>query len=136
MLSKLHRSTLLGFDVMSVMREICDTIMDEHRTGNTECFYEKLIGQHLYERCIPFLTQVDCFIQKGSTQVLVGRIDMEIAFNTLIELKVGPKIRQVDIDQLMKYVKAKQACGMRLKNAAVICFCTDNTVQIVHYLIN
>ncbi len=135
MLSKLHRSTLQGFDVMSVLREICNTIMEEHRTGNTECFYEKLIGQHLYERCIPFLTQVDCFVQQGSTQVHVGRIDMEIAHNTIIELKIGQKVRQADVDQLLKYVRAKKACGMNLKNAAVVCFRADNTVEFVNYIL-
>ena len=55
---------------------------------------------------------------------------MEIAHNTIVELKVGPRIKQPDIDQLMKYVRAKQACGMALHNAAVICFCTDNTIDI------
>jgi hypothetical protein len=61
---------------------------------------------------------------------------MEIAYNTLVELKIGPKVRQADIDQLMKYVRAKQACGMNLKNALVICFRTDNTVEIVHLKVN
>ncbi len=136
MLSKLHRSTLQGFDVMGVLREICDAIMRDHHSGQTECFYEKMIGQYLYERCIPFMTQVDCFIQQGCTQVLVGRIDMEIAHNTLIELKVGPRARQADIDQLMKYVRAKRACGMNLKNAAVVCFRTDGTVEIINYLVS
>ena len=136
MLSKLHRKTLQGFDVMSVMREVCDSIMRDHRSGHTECVYEKLIGQHLYERCIPFLTQVDGFIQQSSTQVYVGRLDMEIAHSTIIELKIGLKVRQVDIDQLMKYVRAKQACGMNLRNAAVVCFRTDNTVEIVNFVLS
>ena len=136
MLSTLRRKTVQGFDVMSMLREICDIIMREHHTGQTECVYEKLIGQHLYERCIPFLTQVDCFIQQSSTQIYVGRLDMEIAHTTIIELKIGPKVRQADIDQLMKYVNAKKACGMNLKNAAVVCFRTDNTVEIVNFVMN
>ena len=136
MLTRLQRSTMQSFDVVPVLRDICNTIMEEHRTGNTECFYEKIIGQYLYERAIPFLTQVDCFIQQAHTQVHVGRIDMEIAYNTIVELKIGPKVRQADIDQLMKYVRAKQACGMNLKNALVICFRTDNSVEFVHLKVN
>ena len=136
MLAKLHRSTVHGFDVMPMLREICNAIMDEHKTGNTECFYEKMIGQHLYQRCIPFLTQVDCFILHGHSQIHVGRIDIEVAHNTIIELKIGQKVRQADIDQLMKYVNAKKACGMNLKNAAVVCFRTDSKVEIVNFVIN
>ncbi len=119
---------------MGELKTACDDIMREHRSGHTECVYEKLIGQYLYDRCIPFQTQVDCFIQTSSTQVYVGRLDVEIAHSTIVELKVGLKVKQADIDQLMKYVRAKQACGMKLRNAAVVCFRTDNTVEIVNYV--
>jgi len=56
---------------------------------------------------------------------------MEIAHNTILELKVGASVKQQDITQLMKYVNAKRACGMRLKHAAVVCFRADHTVEIV-----
>lgn len=56
---------------------------------------------------------------------------MEVAHCAILELKVGACVRQQDLSQLMKYVRAKQACGMRVKHAAVICFRTDSTVEIV-----
>ncbi len=121
---------------MSILRDACDEIMKEHHSGHTECVYEKLLSQYFYERCIPFMTQVDCFIQTSSTQVYVGRLDIEIAHSTIVELKVGPRVKQADIDQLMKYVRAKQACGMKLRNAAVVCFRTDNTVEIVNFSVD
>jgi len=77
------------------------------------------------------MTQVDCFIQKGNTQVHVGRIDMELAHSALLELKVGACVRQQDVNQLMKYVNAKRACGLQVKHAAVICFRQDGQVEIV-----
>ena len=43
---------------------------------------------------------------------------MEVDHSTIIELKVGQRVKKADIDQLMKYVRAKKACGMALKNAA------------------
>jgi GxxExxY protein len=132
-LTTLRRSTLKSKSVIPLIRAACEDIIRDHPTGHTECFYEKLLSQYLYEQCIPFLTQVDCFIQRGNTQVLVGRIDMEVAHSTILELKVGVRVRQADIDQLMKYVRAKQACGMTLRNAAVICFRTDNHVEIVNF---
>jgi len=133
MLAKLKRSSLQCQDIMGMLREACDSIMSEHHSGHTECVYEKLLSQYFYERSIPFLTQVDCFIQKSSTQVYVGRLDIEIAHSTIVELKVGQRVKQADIDQLMKYVRAKRACGMKLQNAAVVCFRTDNTVEIVNF---
>jgi len=64
-------------------------------------------------------------------QVLVGRIDMEVAHCAILELKVGVGVRQQDVNQLLKYVHAKRACGMRVRHAAVICFRNDNRVEIV-----
>ena len=76
------------------------------------------------------MTQVDCFIQHGTTQVLVGRLDMEIAHTVILELKVGPRITSLDTAQLMKYVRAKIGCGMRLEHAAVVCFRDYKRVEI------
>jgi GxxExxY protein len=130
MLSKLKRDFCESFPVMEIIREACDEIMKEHSTGHTECVYEKLLSQYLYERCIPFMTQVDCFVQKGDTHVHVGRIDMEVAHTTILELKVGTAVKLQDLNQVMKYVKAKRKSGMDVQNAAVVCFRTDNTVEI------
>lgn len=130
MLSRLKRHMCDSLDVMGIVRTACNEIMREHGAGHTEYVYEKLLSQYLYERCVPFLTQVDCFVQKGETQVLIGRIDMEIAHNTILELKVGAAVRPQDLQQLCKYVHTKTACGMRITNAAVICFRTDGKVEI------
>ena len=117
-------------DIMHVVRAACREIMETHKCRQTECFYEKMLACHLYERGIPYMTQVDCFVQRGTTQILVGRLDMEIAHNTIIELKVAPRVTPADEAQLMKYVRAKRACGMRLEHAAVVCFRDDGAVEI------
>ena len=59
---------------MALVREACDSIMREHGPGHTECVYEKLLSHWFYERCVPFMTQVDCFIQKDEAQVLRLRL--------------------------------------------------------------
>jgi hypothetical protein len=74
MLRKLKRSYCEGLDVMSLVREASDSIMREHGPGHTECVYEKLLSHWFYERCVPFMTQVDCFIQKDEAQVLRLRL--------------------------------------------------------------
>jgi GxxExxY protein len=117
-------------DIMHVVRVACKEIMETHKCRQTECFYEKMLACHLYERGIPYMTQVDCFVQRGTTQVMVGRLDMEIAHNTILELKVAPRVTAADEAQLMKYVRAKRVCGMRLEHAAVVCFRDDGTVEI------
>lgn len=126
----LARHHLYG-DIMHVVRNAAKEIMETHRSRQTECFYEKMLACHLYERGIPYMTQVDCFVQRGTTQVLVGRLDMEIAHNTILELKVAPRITPMDEAQLMKYVRAKRACGMKLEHAAVVCFRDDATVEFL-----
>ncbi len=117
-------------DIMYVVRSACNEIMETHKCRQTESFYEKMLACHLYERGIPYMTQVDCFVQRGTTQILVGRLDMEIAHNTILELKVAPRVTAADEAQLLKYVRAKQACGMRLEHAAVVCFRDDGAVEI------
>jgi GxxExxY protein len=118
-------------DIMNVVRNACKEIMETHSTRQTESFYEKMLACHLYERGIPYMTQVDCFVQRGTTQVLVGRLDMEIASNTILELKVAPRVTAADQAQLMKYVRAKLACGMKIEHAAVVCFREDGRVEVV-----
>jgi GxxExxY protein len=118
-------------DIMNVVRNACKEIMETHSARQTESFYEKMLACHLYERGIPYMTQVDCFVQRGTTQVLVGRLDMEIASNTILELKVAPRVTAADQAQLMKYVRAKLACGMKIEHAAVVCFREDGRVEVV-----
>ena len=52
-----HRHHLYG-DVMWVVRRGCEEIMRVHRARQTECFYEKMLACYLYERGIPYMTQV------------------------------------------------------------------------------
>ncbi len=114
-------------NMMRLIRKLCMEIVKEYPIGHTECFYEKVLSQYLYERSIPCITQVDCFVQRPLSQVMVGRIDMEVAHTVLLELKVAPQIKQTDKDQLWKYIRAKKASGVRLEHAAVICFCTTSS---------
>jgi hypothetical protein len=64
-------------------------------------------------------------------QVHVGRIDMEVAHCAILELKVGASVRPQDVTQLLKYVNARQAVGMRVRRAAVVCFCAAGHVEVV-----
>ena len=128
--SKLKGSLENHRPIIQLVRILANKIIAEHRGGQTEAFYEKMLSTHLYERGVPYLTQVDCFVQQGTTPVYVGRLDMEINHDSIIELKVGAKIRKADITQLMKYVRSRHSTGMRVTSAAVVCFREDDTVEI------
>jgi len=132
MLAKLRSHSKCN-NVMDTIEKGCDLIMKEHGTGHTEAFYEKALSHYLYELCIPFLTQVDCFVQKSSAQIHVGRIDMEVSHSTILEFKVGTNVRPQDLTQLQKYIRARQACGIEIKCAAVICFRTDGKVEVCKF---
>jgi hypothetical protein len=68
--------------------------------------------------------------------VLVGRIDLEIDHTTILELKVAPHVSQKHVNQLMKYVRARQATGMYVRNAAVVCFTEEDSVEIRQFTFN
>ena len=51
-------------DIMWIVRRGCNEIMRVHKARQTEYFYEKMLACYLYERGIPYMTQVDCFIQQ------------------------------------------------------------------------
>jgi hypothetical protein len=55
---------------------------------------------------------------------------MEIAHNTILELKSAAGLAACDESQLMKYVRDKQICGMHVEHAAVVCFRYDGVVEI------
>lgn len=43
---------------MWVVRRGCEEIMELHKSRQTECFYERMLACYLYERGIPYMTQV------------------------------------------------------------------------------
>ena len=45
-------------DIMWVVRRGCQEIMELHKGRQTEAFYEKMLACYLYERGIPYMTQV------------------------------------------------------------------------------
>lgn len=55
---KSHRRHHVMFDVMKVVLEASAEIIQTHRGGQTEAFYEKMLSSHLYDKHIPFMTQV------------------------------------------------------------------------------
>jgi len=69
MLTRVKRSLCSDFNIEKIIVDACGDILREHHYGHTECVYEKLLAEYLYSRCIPYMTQVDCFIQKNRTQV-------------------------------------------------------------------
>ena len=85
---------------------------------------------HLYHHGIPCLKEVECFAMSGAVPVLVGRIDLEVDHTTILELKVAQKVLPKHVSQLMKYVRSRQASGMLVQNAAVICFTDQDSFEI------
>ena len=118
--------------VMDVVVRGCQRIMQQHRSGQTEAFYHRMLEVHLYHHGIPCLKEVECFAMSGAVPVLVGRIDLEVDHSTILELKVAPKITDKHIRQLRKYVRARQSTGMNVLNASVICFTEDDNILFHH----
>ena len=104
--------------------------MQQYRSGQTEAFYQRMLQIHLYHSGIPCLSEIDCFAMSGAVPVLVGRIDLEVDHSIILELKVGNQILPKHVQQLLRYVRARQATGMNVKHAAVICFTDADTVLV------
>jgi GxxExxY protein len=122
--------TRSAVNTMDVIAKGCKYIMDRHRSGQTEAFYHRMLEIHLYHHGIPCLKEVECFAMSGAVPVLVGRIDLEVDHTTILELKVAQKVLPKHVSQLMKYVRSRQASGMLVQNAAVICFTDQDSFEI------
>jgi GxxExxY protein len=117
-------------NTMEIVTRGCRHIMDSYKSGQTEAFYQRMLEIHLYHHGVPCLKEVECFAMAGAVPVLVGRIDLEVDHTTILELKVAQKVLPKHVSQLMKYVRARQASGMLVQNAAVIAFTDTDDFQI------
>lgn len=117
---------------MDTILKGCASIIQQHKSGQTEAFYHRMLQIHLYHHGIPSLSEVECFVFSGAVPVLVGRIDLEVDHTTILELKVAPRITEKHIRQLRKYVRARQSTGMHVQNASVICFTDDDSILYHH----
>lgn len=115
--------------LMKTVMKTCTDIMQRHRSGATEAFYQRMLAAELYHRGIPCLTEVEVFTMSGSVPVLVGRLDMEVDHSIILELKAAPAITPRHVQQLMKYVRARTSTGMSVVEAAVVCFTERDTVD-------
>lgn len=122
--------TRTAVSTMDVISSGCQNIMHHYKSGQTEAFYQRMLEIHLYHSGIPCLKEVECFAMSGAVPVLVGRIDLEVDHNTILELKVAQKILLKHVSQLMKYVRSRQASSMHVHNAAVICFTDKETFEM------
>jgi len=115
--------------LMDTIQRTCTTIIQRHKSGSTEGFYQRMLAAELYHRGIPCLTEVEVFTMSGSVPVLVGRLDMEVDHSIILELKTAPAITPKHVQQLMKYVRARSSTGMHVAEAAVVCFTERDTVE-------
>jgi GxxExxY protein len=115
--------------LMQTIQRTCTAIIQRHRSGSTEGFYQRMLAAELYHKGIPCLSEVEVFTMSGCVPVLVGRLDMEIDHSIILELKTAPSITAKHVQQLMKYVRARSSTGMHIVEAAVVCFTERDTVE-------
>ena len=112
-----------------IIQKACTDIMQQHKSGSTEAFYQRMLQVDLYHKGIPCLAEVDVFCLSGAVPVCVGRLDLEVDHSVILELKVASHITAKHIQQLMKYVRARTLTGMHVTEAAVVCFTDRDTVE-------
>ena len=115
--------------LMQTIQRTCTSIIQRHRSGSTEGFYQRMLAAELYHKGIPSLSEVEVFTMSGCVPVLVGRLDMEVDHSIILELKTAPAITSKHVQQLMKYVRARSSTGMHVVEAAVVCFTERDTVE-------
>ena len=120
-------------NIKQIIKDCSCSIMKKYKSGSTENFYHRALLAELYRRNIPALSEVDVVVMEGAVPVFVGRLDIEVQ-NTILELKVASCITQKHINQLLKYVRARQSTGMNVQNAGVVCFCSEGDRVDFHFL--
>jgi GxxExxY protein len=126
-----HSGYATRSDIIRVIQQGCQSIITKYGSGNTEAFYQRMLLLYLYERNIPSVAEIDCFVLNSDrTPVLVGRIDIEVQHDTILEIKVAASITDKHLQQLRKYVNARIETGMMVRHAAVVCFTEKEHVDI------
>ena len=115
--------------IMETIKLCAENVMARHRSGCTEAMYQRCLQAELYHRNIPTLAEVDVFTMSGSVPINVGRLDLEVDHRIILELKVAPRIMPKHIQQLQKYIRARQSTGMNVEGAAVVCWTDRDIVE-------
>ena len=56
--------------LMQTVQRTCVNIIQRHKSGATEGFYQRMLAAELYHRGIPCLTEVEVFTMSGCVPVM------------------------------------------------------------------
>ena len=106
------------------MNEISQEIFKELGPGHRECVYHRAFEMELRNRGIPYECEVVVPIYYKGQFLSHMRLDLVVNKDTIIELKAVKNIKDEEVQQLNRYLKATG-----LKNGYLINFGPDD-VQI------
>lgn len=123
--------------VHEVFYGFCHEVAQDLGGGHSESTYEHALLRLLYNENIPALRQVQWLCRTKNGDVLpAGIVDLEIAHEMIVELKIGSKIRQEHIQQLNRYLRAAAGMGSPVKRGAVVCFTSSDNSDSCSVLIH
>jgi len=117
----------------SELVDIAGNAFEEHGDACSERVYQDAMFYALYRRGIPCIRERPLYVLNSGYSVHKGRVDLEIASQFILELKVcSATERNITRDkkQLRRYLRAYQQNGQSIERAAIIYF-SNHQVRVV-----
>jgi hypothetical protein len=124
-------------DAASVHSHMLGVFSDIHiRYGArySESLYQRAIVRRAYLDMLPIMMERELFVDFGEGNLLVGRVDLEVAGKCLYELKISAPNITKDTDQIQRYLYAYDNNKETIQIASLVYF--TNSGVVVHEVRN
>ena len=119
-------------EVDAEMTQIMHDVFKRHGKRCSEGLYQRATVRRAYLDGLPVMMERELFANHGDGNLLVGRVDIEVAGCVLYELKIGPPNILKDEEQIKTYLRAYDSNNENILIAALVYFSKDGVK--LHYV--
>jgi GxxExxY protein len=117
-------------EVHEEMTMIFKDVYKRHGPGLSESTYQRAAVRRAYLDGLPVMMERELFADFGDGNLLIGRVDIEVASSCLYELKIGAVNPQAHTSQVLKYIRAYDSSQSDDIKIASLVYFTANGVVI------
>jgi GxxExxY protein len=122
--------TFNPMEVHEEMMRIFKDVYKRHGPGLSESTYQRAAVRRAYLDGLPVMMERELFADFGDGNLLIGRVDIEVASSCLYELKIGTANPQVHTPQVLKYIRAYDSSASDdIKIASLVYFTPTGVVM-------
>jgi GxxExxY protein len=129
-MTKMGPRQFMPLEVHEEMTKIFKDVYKRHGPGLSESTYQRAAVRRAYLDGIPVMMERELFADFGDGNLLIGRVDIEVASSCLYELKIGAVNPQAHTSQVLKYIRAYDSSQSDDIKIASLVYFTPNGVVI------